>query len=227
MSYILVSGVSVIDFIFSVSSLPTSAEKYRAGSASIVCGGVAMNAAVGISRLGGSVRLASSFGDDMLGNLIHDTLVSEQISQDYIYRFSDTSSFSSINVDSTGERQIVAARSPSMESSVKKLDDLLNSSSIPVPSAVLVDPYYDDTATNLLLRARDWGIPGVIDGENGISSSQISAASHIAFLVRVFSLFAILLILPLRYERFRAITQTNGCVSPMASMEFITRMVLL
>ena len=181
MSYILVSGISVVDFIFSVSSLPTSAEKYRADSASIICGGVAMNAAVGISRLGGLVRLSTGVSDDMLGGLIYDTLESEQVLVDYIVRFPDISSFSSVYIDSSGERQIVSSRSPSMDFVSGRLGDMLMSSSVPVPSAVLVDPHFGETATNLLLRAREWDIPGVIDGESNITSSQISAASHVAF----------------------------------------------
>ncbi len=53
MKKVLITGVSVIDFIFQIDAIPNNFEKYRANNASISGGGVAANAAVAIAKLNG------------------------------------------------------------------------------------------------------------------------------------------------------------------------------
>ena len=65
MKTVLVTGVSVIDFIFQLDEIPKKSEKFRALDASISGGGVAANAAVAISRLGGSATLTASIDHDL------------------------------------------------------------------------------------------------------------------------------------------------------------------
>ena len=62
MKKVLITGVSVIDFIFQIDAIPNNFEKYRANNASISGGGVAANAAVAISKLNGKPSLASRIG---------------------------------------------------------------------------------------------------------------------------------------------------------------------
>ena len=77
MKKILISGVSVIDFIFQVESIPTTYEKYRAKNASISGGGVAANAAVAIAKLNGNPSLVSRLGNDEIGLMIKNGLLKE------------------------------------------------------------------------------------------------------------------------------------------------------
>ena len=57
MKKVLITGVSVIDFIFQIDAIPNNFEKYRANNASISGGGVAANAAVAIAKLNGKPSL--------------------------------------------------------------------------------------------------------------------------------------------------------------------------
>ena len=70
MKKVLVTGVSVIDFIFQIDEIPKLYEKYRANDSSISGGGIAANAAVAISRLSGSSTLVSRLGKDEIGKII-------------------------------------------------------------------------------------------------------------------------------------------------------------
>ena len=74
MTSVLVVGMVVVDFVFTVDAMPVSAEKYVASDASIVGGGGAANAAVAISNLGGRAQLCGRIGDDMIGGLIVNDL---------------------------------------------------------------------------------------------------------------------------------------------------------
>ena len=79
MKKVLVTGVSVIDFIFQIDEIPKHFEKYRAKDASISGGGVAANAAVAISRLEGSSTLVSRLGKDDIGRIIENGLSEEGV----------------------------------------------------------------------------------------------------------------------------------------------------
>ena len=111
MKTILCAGVAVIDFVFHVDEMPTRPEKYRAHDASITGGGNAANAAVAVSRLGGRARLAARLGDDAVADMIVAGLEAESVDTRLVRRFSGRkSSFSSVLIDTAGERQIVSYR---------------------------------------------------------------------------------------------------------------------
>lgn len=69
MANVFITGMAVVDFVFSVDEMPKQAEKYRADNAVVVGGGCAANAAVAIARLGGQATLATRLGLDQLGGL--------------------------------------------------------------------------------------------------------------------------------------------------------------
>ena len=77
MSKVLVTGVSVIDFIFKLEQMPQEPEKFRAEEAVISGGGVAANAAVAISKLGGEATLVSRIGKDDIGCMIKKQLIKD------------------------------------------------------------------------------------------------------------------------------------------------------
>ena len=96
MKTVLVTGVSVIDFIFQLDEIPKTYEKFRANDAFITGGGPAANAAVAVSRLGGSATLASRLGKDEIAKLIKSDLANEGVNTNYIkqpYRYRQDTSF--------------------------------------------------------------------------------------------------------------------------------------
>ena len=53
MATVLCVGIAVLDYVFSVETMPVRAEKYRARDLAVVGGGIAANASVAVARLGG------------------------------------------------------------------------------------------------------------------------------------------------------------------------------
>ena len=94
---VLVTGVSVIDFIFQLERMPKKNEKFKAQNASISGGGVAANAAVAISKLGGLCTLVSRLGNDEIGSMIMNGLIQEGVDVSFVKQFEgNKSSFLSI-----------------------------------------------------------------------------------------------------------------------------------
>lgn len=176
MAKVLVTGVSVIDFIFQLESMPRKNEKFRAENASISGGGVAANAAVAISKLGGSCTLVSRLGNDEIGSIIKSDLMKEGVDVGFTRLFDNhKSSFSSVYIDKKGERQVVNYRDtklpvdPSWINQIEKHD------------AYLADTRWNEGAVETLKIANNFQCPGVLDAEETVSIEAIQTASHIAF----------------------------------------------
>ena len=180
MASILLAGVAVIDFIFMLDRLPRAAEKYRARDAAISGGGCAANAAVAVARLGGRASLAARIGDDTVGDLIVGGLEAEGVDCSRVRRFEGCrSSFSSVYVDASGERQIVNFRDVSLS-----FDAAWLAAEIPARfDAALGDTRWPQGSALVLRAARERGVPGVLDAEAPIAEAldALHAASHIAF----------------------------------------------
>jgi sulfofructose kinase len=173
---ILVAGVAVLDFVFRVDNLPTGFEKYRASDAAIVGGGCAANAAVAIARLGGDALLAARLGDDHLAEIILSELRSENVNTDFVFQTPNgRSSFSSVYVDSNGERQIMNFRGSGLEQEARWLNN------VPHTDAVLTDNRWSPITAKAVEIARKRDIPGIVDGEDPVDLDAIVNASHIAF----------------------------------------------
>lgn len=176
MTEIFLAGMAVVDFVFSVERLPETAEKYRAQEAEVVGGGCAANAAVAVARLGGTATLATCLGDDPLGDLILSDLNQEGVETACAQRAAGgRSSFSSVFVDRSGERQIMNFRGAGLEhDKVSTVQDFH-------ADAVLVDTRWSQGALAALTRAKALKVPGVLDAEAPIDTALLAAASHIAF----------------------------------------------
>ena len=176
MTGIFLAGMAVVDFVFSVERLPDTAEKHRAQEAEVVGGGCAANAAVAVARLGGTATLATCLGDDPLGDLILSDLTQEGVDTSCAQRAAGgRSSFSSVFVDRSGERQIMNFRGAGLEhDKISKVQDFH-------ADAVLVDTRWRQGALAALTRAKALKIPGVLDAEAPIDQALLAAASHIAF----------------------------------------------
>ena len=176
MKTVLVTGVSVIDFIFQLDEIPKKFEKFRALDASISGGGVAANAAVAISRLGGSATLVSRLGNDQVGDIIKNQLIEEGINVKFTKQFDQKkSSFSSVYIDKKGERQVVNYRDKTLPVEAIWINDIKQH------DAYLADTRWNEGTIETLKIAKLFNRPGVLDAEETVSIEAIKTASHIAF----------------------------------------------
>jgi sulfofructose kinase len=176
---LLTVGVAVIDIVMNVDEIPTSAEKYRANDAMIVGGGCAANAASAIVRLGANCTLATRLGQDQIGDMIIAGLRKEQINCQLVKQFAGRrSSFSSVFVDQSGERQIVNFRDQELPATAKWLEQ------VPFEfDAVLADTRWPEGAVTAMKLAKSNGVPGIIDAEAPFDGAEdaLYEASHVVF----------------------------------------------
>lgn len=176
MKSIFVLGIAVVDFIHFVEELPQGGLKHRSLGAEASGGGTGANAAVAISRLGGQAILGSRLGDDLIAEIVLEGLHKESVKTKYIQQTSEaTSPFSSVFVDQSGERQIVSFRGQGLSNQTSWIDEL------PKVDSFLVDLRWPSALELVLRKARDRGIPAVIDGERAPHNESIWLASHLAF----------------------------------------------
>ena len=176
MKTVLVTGVSVIDFIFQLDEIPKKSEKFRALDASISGGGVAANAAVAISRLGGSATLVSRLGKDQIGNIIKNQLIEEGINVKFTRQFDQNkSSFSSVYIDKNGERQVVNYRDKTLPVEASWINDIKQH------DAYLADTRWNEGTIETLKVAKFFNRPGILDAEETVTVEAIKTASHVAF----------------------------------------------
>jgi len=176
MTAVLVVGVAVVDFIFTLDGFPTTADKYEADDAYVVGGGCAANAAVAITRLGGRAHLAARIGRDVIGDLIISGLEDERVETDLIQRTPGArSSLSSVYLDREGHRQVVNFAGDRLA------DEAAWMVRPPPVDAILTDTRWTNGAVKALDTALLQGIPGIVDGEAPIDPVILERASHIAF----------------------------------------------
>ncbi len=176
MARVLVLGMAVMDFVFSVDEMPNSPTKHRAEAAEAIVGGGASNAAIAIARLGAQAALAGRLGDDALADLILADLAAQGVETELFHCApGGRSSFSSVFVDRTGERQIVNFRGSGLRADADWIAET------PRADAVLVDDRWSEGAIAALEKAREWGVPGIVDAEGPFGKGVLMAGSHIAF----------------------------------------------
>lgn len=175
MSQVLIVGMAVMDFVFYVDAFPTGGLKHRARDAEVVGGGCAANAAVAIARLGGTAMLSTRLGDDRIGNVIRDDLEGEQVDMSLSDVSGTKSSYSSILIDSTGERQIMNYRGKDLVATPEHLTNA------PDVDAVLADTRWSEGARKAMELAQARGVPGILDVEAPAEPDAFGPASHLAF----------------------------------------------
>ncbi len=180
MASVLCIGNAVQDFVFSVDTMPSAAEKYRASAFESIGGGPAATAAVAISRLGGVAQLAARIGDDAIADVVVAELESYGVDCSLVRRFADrTSSLSAVIVDSDGERLIVNYLDPLLDTTAAWLPQTLPDTI----DAVLVDTRWPEGALHGLQLARQAGVPAVLDADLPVPADGelLRAATHVAF----------------------------------------------
>lgn len=182
-------GHAVQDFVFSVDTMPVTADKYQAAGFETLGGGPAATAAVAISKLGGAVQLATRVGDDLLASVIAAELERYGVDCRLIRRFDGRrSSISAVLVDSAGERLIVNYVDNCMDADPEWLEACapLNA------DAVLVDTRWPEGALLGLNLARSSEVPAILDAELPVpkDGKLVRAATHVAFSASGLSEFA-------------------------------------
>jgi sulfofructose kinase len=101
-------GLAVLDTVFDVPTLPSTAGKHFARGLRYVGGGPAANGAVTVARLGGRAAFVGAVGDDLTGTRIKDGLVADAVDTSYLEVVAGaTSPTSAVMVDARGERMII------------------------------------------------------------------------------------------------------------------------
>lgn len=174
MARIVVAGSAVLDFVYQMETLPDAAQKYQASGVEIVGGGCAANAAVAISRLGGRAQLLARFGQDEVAETVLADLKAEGVDCDLCDLAKDgRSAVSSVYVDATGERQIMAFRGTGLATDPGIFDLRCD--------AVLADTRWPEAARQVIEMGNALKVPTILDGEEPIPVALAAAASHVVF----------------------------------------------
>jgi sulfofructose kinase len=182
MTQIVFIGIAVLDHVFRVDALPTTAEKHRARDLTTVGGGLAANAAVAAARLGADAALATRLGDDLVAAEIIAGLEREGVDCASVRRFPGCRSpLSAVFVDKAGERMVVNYGDPAISDAV----DWLPASLPPGTDAVMGDTRWEKGAIRLFEAAHVAGIPAVLDVDRRPADMDLlDAATHIALSVQ-------------------------------------------
>lgn len=174
-------GVSFLDRVFRVASLPLPAGKQRAEQYVETGGGVAATAAVTIARLGGSCAYWGRVGTDTAGDAVLSELAREGVDVAGVRRVAGArTQTSAILVAPDGERAVVADFDPALDPDaaflpldrIRGLDGLMSDSRWPAGNE------------RALAAARAAGVPTVLDLEPGprdVNRTLCALADHAIF----------------------------------------------
>lgn len=178
MVQLLFIGIAVLDYVFHVDEIPTEPVKHRARDLGVVGGGLAANAAVAASRLGGKVFFATRLGDDLTAGEIVSGLEREGVDCRFAMRLPGRRSpVSAVFVDARGERLIMNHSDHDLPASLDRLPAALP----PDTAGVLGDTRWPEGARHVFTLARRAGIPAVLDVDRAPRDEDlISHASHVA-----------------------------------------------
>src|SRR5712691_9361549 len=179
---ILCIGMPVRDLTFRIEELPERGFKENATHFDEICGGNALNAAIGIVRLGGRASICGPMGDarETSSRYIFDKLAHEGIDTKHIVRMPGlVTPISNIMIDPSGERTIVTFRDPELwKVHLPDADELLEDC-----HAILTENRCAEFCTDLCVEARRRGIPVIVDVDRTMSMREglLTASSHLVF----------------------------------------------
>jgi sulfofructose kinase len=179
---ILCIGIPVRDLTFRVSGVPGRGSKENASHFEEICGGNALNAAIGIARLGGRASICGPMGDarEPTSRYIFDKLAQEGIDTSHLLHMPNlVTPISAIMIDPSGERTIVTFRDPELwKVELPDADTLLADC-----DAILTESRCAGFCTGLCAEARSRGIPVVVDVDRAMSLREglLTASSHLVF----------------------------------------------
>jgi len=178
---ILCIGLPVRDLTFRVN-VPARGSKENATHFDEICGGNALNAAIGIARLGGRAAICGPMGDsrETSSRYIFDKLAQEGIETNHLIHMPDlVTPISAIMIDDTGERTIVTFRDPELWKVKLPPTELL----LEDCAAILTESRCAPFCTELCAEAVKRGIPVVVDVDRAMSMREglLTASSHLVF----------------------------------------------
>jgi len=181
-SHILCIGMPVRDLTFRVPGLPARGFKESATHFEEICGGNALNAAIGIARLGGHASICGPMGDagETSSRFIFDKLAEEGIETNQIVHMPGlVTPISNIMIDPSGERTIVTFRDPALwKIQLPDPDELLEGC-----VAILTENRCAEFCTELCAEAVRRGIPVIVDVDRTMSLREglLTASTHLVF----------------------------------------------
>lgn len=173
-------GITVLDRIQRVNSLPTTGGKYVAKDYFEVGGGPAATAAVAVAKLGHNVDFIGRVGQDSVATIMLAELAEYDINVDKVVQIKGaTSAFSAILVDDEGERMIINYQDPSLSRSADPLKNIDFSQY----TSLLADVRWPEGAKYALEQAKQHNIPSVLDADIAPDSINdlVKLADHVAF----------------------------------------------
>ncbi|MDH5886172.1 sugar kinase [Vibrio splendidus] len=173
-------GITVLDRVQLVEKLPTTGGKYVSKDYFEIGGGPAATAAVAVSKLGHEVEFVGRVGSDSVANTMIEELNSYGVKTNHIVHINNaSSSFSSVLVDDEGERMIINHQDPMLNRDISVLQDVDFSQF----DAVLCDVRWPEGAKYLLGKAKEHGIPSVLDADLSPDpiDELVKLADHVAF----------------------------------------------
>lgn len=180
MARVLSAGIAVLDEVFRVARFPAPGTKVEASDFLTVVGGCAANAAIAVTRLGGTARLVSPIGDDEIGARIVAELVRHGVDCSGVMRMRGTASpLSAVLVDRTGERLIVTYRGRWPEE-IGSVDAERVLSGM---DAVVADNRVPELVLPICAAAKRRGLPVVLDVDKAASEIDrlLAHATHAVF----------------------------------------------
>lgn len=154
-------GLSTIDLIYTVESLPSPNTKAVARSQELFVGGPATNAAITFSHLGSSAALVAAAGRHQLATIIKDELARYSI--EFVELTPDNDEMpavSSVWVDRVGRRSVVSVNTTRLTSSSPQVDAKILSNA----RLLLVDGHSMEACQAWAGAARSSGVLVILDG---------------------------------------------------------------
>ena len=179
---ILCIGMPVRDLTFRVGGVPGRGSKENASHFDEICGGNALNAAIGIVRLGGRASVCGPMGDikETSSRFIFDKLAYEGIETQHLVHMAGlVTPISAVMVDPSGERTIVTFRDPDLwKVHLPDTETLLDDC-----AAILTESRCAEFCTDLCAEAQRRGIPVIVDVDRAMSLREglLNASSHLVF----------------------------------------------
>ena len=179
---ILCIGMPVRDLTFRVHGLPARGSKENATHFDEICGGNALNGAIGIVRLGGRASICGPMGDEKetTSKYIYEKMAEEGIETKHLVHMPGlVTPISNIMIDPSGERTIVTFRDPELWNvRLPDHDALLHDC-----DAILTESRCATFCTDLCAEATRRGIPVVVDVDRAMSLREglLTASSHLIF----------------------------------------------
>lgn len=179
---ILCIGMPVRDLTFRIQELPARGFKVNATHFDEICGGNALNAAIGIVRLGGRASVCGPMGDsrETSSKYIFEQLAHEGIEARHLIHMPGlVTPISNILIDPSGERTAVTFRDPELwKVRLPDADELLRDC-----AAILTENRCAEFCTGLCAEAVRRGIPVVVDVDRAMSMREglLTASTHLIF----------------------------------------------